>query len=143
MGPRPALAHPDLVHQLELFGRVWTHWAFPHAYAGGLVAGLVVLALLTIALPMVRRSPAATYLVLVVLGHCVLTVYSASRLFLDVDPRTLFPVFAFALFLVARAMERVVHTLDGRAAIVARVAIGLYLLMWFSAPNAIINALVN
>jgi hypothetical protein len=137
MGPRAPLAHPDLAHQLALFGQVWAHWLFPHAYFGGILIGAAVLAAMAAALVAVRDSRFLAYTALVLLGHCVLTVYSASRLFLDVDARTLFPVFWLALFLLAHLLERAVA---GRRW--AQLLLGAYLLAWFSAPNAIINALV-
>jgi hypothetical protein len=142
MGPRAPLAHPNLLTQMDLFGRVWGHWLFPHAYAGGLAVGLGVIVAFGLALPLARRSTTLVYVVLVVLGHCVLTVYSASRIFLDVDARTLFPAFAFALFVGAWTIERGLSAMDGRKALAAKAILGLYFLVWFSAPNAIINALI-
>lgn len=142
MGPRPLLAHANLPHQIDLFGGVWTHWLIPHVYAGGMVAGIVVLAAFAAALALVRNNRFLTFAALVLLGHCVLTVYSASRLSLDVDARTLFPVFWLALLLVAYLIECGMGQLSGRSSKVARMVLGVYLLMWFSAPNAIINALV-
>lgn len=137
MGPRSPLAHPNLPRQVDLFGEVWGHWLWPHAYAGGTVLAFVVLAAFLGALVTLRRSPWWTFASLVLLGHCVLTVYSASRLVLDVDARTLFPALWLALLLAGFAAERAVA---GRRW--AQVLLGLYLFAWFVAPNAIINALV-
>jgi len=132
-GPRPEL-ETGLLHQFELFGRVWAHWAFPHSYfvTGGIVVGSLVLLGLLAALWAVRRDRLLAFCVLWALGHSVLTVYTASRTFLDVDARTLFPIFWPVLLVFAWVACK------GKA----KWVVAAYALVWFSAPNAIINALI-
>lgn len=137
-GPRAPLDNPDLLHQLELFGRTVAHWFVPHVYflSGGIAMGIVFLALALAALAY-QRKPLLTFAALFVLGHSVLTVYTASRMVLDVDARTLFPIFWPTLLLVICAIEAARK--PSRWFYYPAIAYGLF---WFSAPNGIINALV-
>lgn len=139
-GARPPRATPDLLHQLELFGRTVGHWFVPHTYfmSGGVAIGVVFLALALAGLAYhARRSPLLTFAALFVLGHCALTVITASRLSLDVDARTLFPVFWPTLLLVIVAIETA-H----KPSRWFYYPVAAYALLWFAAPNAITNALV-
>lgn len=143
-GPRSLLPNPDLFQKAELFGQVWGHWIFPHAYflSGGVIVATACLAAFASALPFVRRSGLLCFAVLVVLGHSVLTIYSASRTTLDVDSRTLFPTFWLALLVLGWAVERCLARLSPRSAKFAKISLAAYIFVWFSAPNAIINAVV-
>jgi hypothetical protein len=141
-GHRAPLAHPDLSHQLELFGRVVGHWFVPHVFflSGGILIGCAFQLLAITALAYhARRSPLLTFAALFVLGHGALTIYTASRVSLDVDPRTLFPIFWPTLLLVVCGIEAIGRRVAGRWFAVFVVAYGLF---WFAAPNAIVNALV-
>jgi hypothetical protein len=99
--------------------------------------GIVFLALALAALAFhARRTPLLTFAALFVLGHSVLTIWTASRVFLDVDARTLFPILWPTLLLVVVAIESA-HK-PSRWFYYPVVA---YVLFWFAAPNAIVNAL--
>lgn len=139
-GERIPKEAPDLGHQLELFGRTVGHWFVPHVYfqSGGWIMGLAFLGLALGALAYhYRRSHLLTFAALFVLGHSVLTIYSASRVILDVDARTMFPAFFPTLLLVACAIQ-----LTYRPSRWFWYPLAAYALLWFSAPNAIVNALV-
>lgn len=148
-GHRPLLANPDLIGKVEQFGRVFGHWFFPHFYfsSGGiLVAALLLLALLALLAHSFKRGHSfLTFAALFALGHSVLTVYSASRVTLDVDGRTLFPILWAVLLAMAWAIESLGRRLECTKPHVAPwfyMVVGLYCLLWFAAPNAIVNALI-
>jgi hypothetical protein len=146
-GSRAPLAEPNLAWQLEQFGRVLAHWLAPHFFptSGGMAVALLVLAALGVAAIRFLRDDARTllFLALFVLGHSVLTIWTASRIVLDVDARTLMPV-SWALMLIGlwgvdRLCRRVEETNRARW---VQLALALYGLFWFSAPNEIVNALI-
>jgi hypothetical protein len=146
-GHRAPLAKPNLAWQVEQFGRVLGHWLVPHVYpvTGGIAIAVLVLGALGLVaaacLREERRAP--LFLSLFVLGHCVLTVWTASRTVLDVDARTLFPVFCPLLLLAFWGIDRGCRRVEGKAiAPWLHVLIACYALLWFSAPNALVNALV-
>ncbi len=139
-GGHRKLLDNSLLDKLESFGRVVGHWFMPHVYlqSGGIVIGLVfLLAVFAALIYHARRSPLLALCALLVLGHSVLTVVTASRLFLDVDARTIFPVFWPTLLLVAWGLV----TLH-RPSRWYYYPVAIYILLWFAAPNPITSALV-
>lgn len=142
MGPRSGAPTGDLLHQLSLFGSTWGHWLFPHVYWGEAMAGAVVLAAFMASIFLVRRSPALLPAALFLAGHSAFTVWTASRTFLDTDSRTLFPTVPFALLISAWGAETCWREFRGYAAVGFKTALVVFLFLWFSAPNAIVNELV-
>lgn len=148
-GPRAPLPNSDVFQQLEMFGRVFSHWLVPHIYplSGGVIVALAFLLLFGACLVHFyrQRQMALLFATLFVLGHSVLTIYSASRLTLDVNARTLFPIVWAVLLVGLWLAEKAIGLLAGVNARLepwVYIAVGFYCLFWFSAPNTLIDALI-
>ena len=164
-GPRVPLQGFDPLQKFELFGRVIWHWFAPHSYLqshGIIIAAVFLGAALLAPLHCFLVTPRTqdflrskhgdgcwliSLLTLFIVGHALLTIITAARYTLDVDNRTIFPIFWPTLLLSMHALmvlSMLARSTNSRFSIQAvEILIVGYCTYWFLAPNSIINTLVS